>query len=290
MGLSDLRGLQKVATLIWGGKSYEFSPGVETHDVISNGISCRIPTKHTNSNSAEWSFSLDLDFNGSSSLNFTPIGKSTNVSLNSVWQNPSFKGAFLPDSRKVNESGFTASWDVLHLNRPYPQSFRGTTTGISQSAFGVDLIVPVDEYRKSMRSAKYASMFITLTFLIFFFVQILNKIRIHPIQYIIVGLALCAFYTLLIALSEHISFKISYLISSAAIISMISYYAHTIAKNKTITRVIALILMALYLFIYLIIQMQDYALLMGSIGLILVLGTVMYLSRKIDWYLISKNE
>ena len=154
----------------------------------------------------------------------------------------------------------------------------------------MNLIVPVDEYQKSMRSAKYAVMFITLTFLLFFFVQILNNVRIHPIQYIIVGLALCVFYTLLVALSEHIAFKYSYLISSVSIISMITLYAHSIAKNRRLTKVIGLILVLLYLFIYSIIQMQDYALLMGSIGLFLVLGTIMYLSRKIDWYSIKTKK
>ena len=150
----------------------------------------------------------------------------------------------------------------------------------------------MDEYQKSMRSAKYAAMFITLTFLLFFFVQILNNVRIHPIQYIIVGLALCVFYTLLIALSEHMSFKISYLISSFSILVMITLYAHSFAKNSRLTKLIGLILILLYLFIYSIIQMQDYALLMGSIGLFIVLAVIMYLSRKIDWYTIQpkKNE
>ena len=142
-----------------------------------------------------------------------------------------------------------------------------------------------------MRSAKYAVMFITLTFLIFFFVQILNKVRIHPIQYIIVGLALCVFYTLLIALSEHISFDTSYFISSVSIITMITLYSHSIAKNSRLTKIIGGILTLLYLFIYSILQMQDYALLMGSIGLFVVLGVVMYLSRKIDWYAVQgKNN
>ena len=290
LGLSDLRGIQENASFNWNGKQYDFNPGIESGDVISNGISCRIPIQPTDTSSTDWKFSLDLNFNGSSSLNFIPIGKSTSVSIKSAWKSPSFDGAFLPDSREINKDGFTAKWDVLHLNRPYPQSFRGATQGVFQSSFGVNLIVPIDEYQKSMRSAKYAAMFITLTFLLFFFVQILNHVRIHPIQYIIVGLALCVFYTLLIALSEHLSFQISYLISSVSIIVMITLYAHSIAKNRRLTKVIGLILMLLYLFIYSIIQMQDYALLMGSIGLFIVLATIMYLSRKIDWYAIQPKK
>jgi inner membrane protein len=195
----------------------------------------------------------------------------------------------LPDKRAVSSDGFTAEWKVLHLNRPYPQSIRGSAQGIDESSFGVNLIVPVDEYQKSTRSAKYAVMFITLTFLIFFFVQILNGVRIHPIQYIIVGLALCVFYILLIALSEHIPFKFSYLASSLAIIGLISFYAKSIFNNRKLTILIALILTILYLFIFSIIQMEDYALLMGSIGLFIVLAVVMYLSRKIDWFALKSQ-
>ena len=290
LGLSDLRGLQNKVSLNWSGKQYDFNPGVESNDVIKKGISCRIPVHSKKTGPTKNNFSLKLNFNGSSGLNFIPLGRSTNISIKSPWENPSFDGAFLPDDREITKNGFTAEWDVLHLNRPYPQSFRGSTYGIYQSSFGVNLIVPVDEYQKSMRSAKYAVMFITLTFLLFFFIQILNNVRIHPIQYIIVGLALCVFYTLLVALSEHIAFKFSYIISSISIISMITLYAHSIAKNRRLTKVIGLILVLLYLFIYSIIQLQDYALLMGSTGLFIVLAVIMYLSRKIDWYAINKKR
>jgi len=287
LGLSDLRSIQENISINWNDKNYFFNPGVESNDVIQNGISARIQMQNIDSLKTKTEFSLDLNFNGSSSLNFVPLGKLTKVAINSKWKNPSFTGAFLPDEREITTDGFSAHWKVLHLNRPYPQNFRGAVQGIYESSFGVNLIVPVDEYQKSTRSAKYAVMFITLTFLIFFFVQILNGVKIHPIQYIIVGLALCVFYTLLIALSEHIAFKYSYFISSIAIIALITLYAKSIFHNKKLTTLIALILTVLYLFIFSIIQMEDYALLMGSIGLFIVLATIMYLSRKIDWYAIK---
>lgn len=283
LGLSDLRSIQEAITLTWNKNQYFFKPGVESKDIIASGISTRLPFNNLDSSKVSL-FSISLNFNGSSKLNFIPLGKETKVNIQSKWQNPSFAGAFLPDERNINKDGFNAKWEVLHLNRPYPQSFKGATQGIYESAFGVNLIVPVDEYQKSMRSAKYAAIFITLTFLLFFFVQILNRVKIHPIQYIIVGLALCVFYTLLIALSEHISFKISYLISSISIISLITLYAKSIFNNNKLTTLMALILSLLYLFIFSIIQMEDYALLMGGVGLFIVLAIVMYLSRKIDWY------
>lgn len=290
LGLSDLRSIQENISVTWNNKSYFFNPGVESNDVIQNGISTRLPIIHEGNSTSKSEFSVDLNFNGSTSLNFVPLGKLTKVNIESKWKDPSFVGAFLPDKREIHADGFSANWEVIHLNRSYPQYFKGTIQGINESSFGVNLIVPVDEYQKSMRSAKYAVMFITLTFLIFFFVQILNGVKIHPIQYIIVGLALCVFYTLLIALSEHITFIYSYLISSLSIISLITLYARSIFGNNKLTALICLILVILYVFIYSIIQMEDFALLMGSFGLFIVLATVMYLSRKINWYVINAKE
>ncbi len=290
LGLTDLRSIQENVSVSWNGTDYAFNPGIEQNDVVHHGINTKVLINPRDSSFQNIDFSLTLNFNGSSSLNFIPLGKTTRVSMQSEWKDPSFDGAFLPDERTINEDGFTAKWEVLHLNRSYPQSFRNTVKGIDQSSFGVNLLMPVDSYQKSMRSAKYASMFVALTFLIFFFVQILNRVRIHPIQYIIVGFALTIFYTLLIALSEHISFLWSYLIASIAIIGLIVLYVKNIFKNSTLTRMMGLMLIILYLFIYIIIQSQDYALLMGSIGLFIVLSVVMYLSRNIDWYRIHEKD
>ena len=290
MGLSDLRSIQENIVLKWDNQTINFNPGTESKDVIENGISARLLMNDSIAFAEKYQFDVDLNINGSSGINFIPLGKVTEVKINSDWKNPKFDGAFLPDNRTVNADGFSADWKVLHLNRPYPQKFTGALQGVQESAFGVNLIVPVDEYQKSMRSAKYAALFITLTFLIFFFVQIMNGVRIHPIQYIFVGLGLCVFYTLLIALSEHISFQLSYIISSVAIIGLITLYAKTIIKKKRLTLLVCLILTILYIFIYSIIQMEDYALLMGSVGLFIVLAIVMYLSRKINWYDVNAGK
>ncbi len=290
LGLSDLRSIQEDVSVNWNGKNYAFNPGVEQKDVVEHGISTKVHIDPLDSSYQNIDFSLILNFNGSSSLNFIPLGKTTRVAIHSEWKDPSFDGAFLPDERTIDEDGFTAKWEVLHLNRSYPQSFRGAVGGINESSFGVNLLMPVDSYQKSMRSAKYASMFVALTFLIFFFVQILNKVRIHPLQYIMVGLALIIFYSLLIALSEHISFMWSYIIASIAIIGLIVLYVKNIFKSSTLTWMMGLMLLILYLFIYIIIQSQDYALLMGSIGLFIVLAVVMYLSRNIDWYRIHEKD
>lgn len=290
IGISDLRSIRENTSLRWNNDSLFFNPGIESTEIMESGISTFVQLSANDTITNKCTFEMQLNFNGSNYLKFIPLGKLTNVQIQSVWKNPSFTGAFLPETREVNEEGFKAEWKVLHLNRPYPQSFVGSANGIQESAFGVNLIVPVDEYQKSMRSAKYAVMFITLTFIIYFFVQVLLQVRIHPIQYIMIGLSLCLFYTLLIAISEHMSFAVSYLIAASSIITLITLYTKSVFKNKRLTGLIAMLLILLYVFIFTIIQMEDYALLMGSIGLFFVMTTAMYLSRKIDWYNTQKNQ
>jgi len=288
LGISDLRGIEKQIDLNWNGNLLSFNPGTVTNDIISTGINTRIPLVKSDSSSYAFNFSLDLK--GSQLLYFIPVGKVTNVTMNSTWSNPSFNGSFLPDSRKIDESGFEANWNVLHLNRNFPQSWIGSNYSISSSAFGVDLLLPVDNYQKSIRSIKYAILFIALTFMVFFFVEVLNKRFIHPVQYILVGLALIVFYTLLLSLSEHMKYNIAFIISALSTLFLISGYVKAILKSKPLTALIAGILFILYGFIFVIIQLQDYSLLIGSIGLFIILGIVMYFSRKIDWYDINMEK
>jgi len=283
IGIPDMRGIEDAIELKWDKNQYSFNPGLETNDVIANGVSTRINISGddiVNQNS----FSFKLNLRGSKELYFIPLGKTTEVELNAPWPDPSFQGAYLPDSSNITNKNFSANWQLLHLNRNYPQKWLGNQYNVSNSAFGVSLLVPVDHYQKSERSAKYAIMIIAFTFLIFFFVEVLNRIRIHPIQYFLVGLALIIFYTLLLAISEHISFNLSYIISSIATIAMVTLYSKSIYKNTKQTTITGLTLIILYGFIYVTLQLQDYALLMGSIGLFIVMAIVMYLSRKVNWY------
>jgi inner membrane protein len=287
LGISDLRSIQNDVFVNWNDQKLNFNPGLPSDDVVKSGISTNINISKT---FKKQQFKVNLKLNGSEGISFTPLGKTTKVSINSNWADPSFNGAFLPDNRKISNEGFTADWEVLHLNRNYPQEFTDNNNNILQSNFGLDLKLPVDEYQKSMRSVKYAVMFISLTFLFYFFSQIKQNVRIHPIQYLIIGLAICLFFTLLIALSEHMNFQYAYLIGSTAIISIITTYSFFIFKDKLITSLLAGILIMLYGFIYVIIQMQDFSLLIGSLGLFVILSSVMYLSRNIDWYHIGENN
>ena len=280
VGIPDMRGINQDIMLHWGDSVLPVIPGIPSQEISVSGIHCEVPVASLSG----VSFSFDLDLNGSHSLNFIPIGKDTRVSLVSTWNSPSFKGAFLPDDRKISKSGFTADWNILQLNRNYPQQWIGNQYSLAESAFGVELITPVDTYQKSMRSVKYAVLFIGLTFLVFFFAEVLTKVRIHPVNYLLTGVALCVFYSLLTALAEHISFELAYLVSGLIIITMIAIFAWSLYKNGRITLIVIATLVALYTYLYVILQLMDYSLLFGNIGLVIILGIIMYFSRKINWY------
>lgn len=282
IGLSDLRGLEKQVQLKWNNQRINFDPGVTSSQVIKSGIKAAVLL--SNADSLNDSFQLELDLKGSQSLYFTPVGKTSDVDLNSSWTNPSFNGAFLPDARNISETGFSSHWNVLHLNRNYPQIWTGNHFELDSSTFGVDLILPVDSYQKAYRSIHYAILFILFTFMVFFFIEVLNSVFIHPVQYLLVGIALIVFYTLLLSISEHLSYNTAFLISASATMLLIGGYVRAILKSTQLILLLTGILSILYIFIFVIIQLQDYALLIGSLGIFVILCIVMYFSRKIDWY------
>lgn len=280
VGISDMSGIKEFVKINWNNTEYVASPGVESKDVLESGISIS-PNIETGK---KHHFTFELNLKGSSSLLFSPVGKQTNVQLSSDWPTPSFTGHFLPVNREVQETGFNAKWSVLHLNRNFPQQWLGSKQEVSKSSFGVELLLPVDTYQKTMRTAKYAIMFILLTFLTFFMIELLSKKIIHPVQYLLIGLALLIFYSLLLSISEYVVFELAYLIASAAIISLITVYSYSVLSDKLKTGIIFGTLTILYGYLYILLQLQDYALLLGSIGLFMVLATVMYLTRNINWF------
>jgi inner membrane protein len=284
LGIADTRGVKEWSKAVFDGKPLAMGPGVPTADVVASGISAAI---QFNDSAGRHTFHLELDLNGSRQLNFTPVGKITTVTAHSQWQDPSFSGAFLPVERKVTEQGFTAKWKVLHLNRNYPQYWKSGAHDMSTSTFGVSLFSPVDIYQKSMRTAKYALMFIVFTFVSFFISEVVYRLRVHPVQYLLIGLAMIVFYALLLSISEQFSFGAAYLVSAAATIGLITGYARAILNNGAVTRMVGSILAILYAYLYVLLQLEDLALLMGSIGLFVVLSAVMYLTRKVDWYAVQ---
>lgn len=281
IGITDMKGIRTPIAIKWNQKELTVNPGMATNDVLKSGVSSPLAITTV---TEEYNFSVALNINGSSELKFVPVGKETNLTMQSNWSDPSFSGQFLPKEREVDADGFAAEWKVLHFNRNYPQQWLGNKHCILESSFGTNFLLPVDHYQKSMRTAKYAAMFIALTFLAFFIIEILNNKTIHPVQYIMIGLALVIFYTLLVSISEHLSFNVAYLAASAAIIGMITAYTRGFLANNKLALVIAVKLTVLYCFLFVVLQLQDYALLFGSVGLFVALGVAMYLTRNIDWY------
>lgn len=290
IGLSDLRGIRENVLVNWNAHTYKAEPGSLITDLIPSGVTVYIPD--LSESGRDIPFDFHLSFQGSENLSFVPLGSTTQVSIRSPWSSPSFNGNFLPNQRDVNENGFDAQWKVLQLNRNFPQSWTGSNYAhsLQESAFGVDLILPLDDYQKSMRSAKYAIMTIGLTFLIFFLVEILNGPRIHAFQYTLVGLSLCLFYVLLISISEHSNFNLAYGIATAAVVSMITLYSISVFRSIKIMTLLAVILTAVYGFVFVTLQLSDYALLLGSIGLTVILGATMYFTRNVNWYQIQSSK
>lgn len=290
VGISDLRGIRGNPVLKWDGQQLPFSGGSADASLFPGGVHVAIPFAPAPLAGERHSFSFDLRLNGSESISFLPFGGETVVELSSPWPDPSFSGAFLPDARTVTPQGFTARWNISSIGRNFPQQWRDSgdehknaVTTIGASAFGAGLFSPVGHYQKTERSVKYGVLFIILTFLTFFLYELLSPVTLHPVQYFLVGGALCLFYLLLLSISEQASFDIAYAVASIATVGLISAYGAALLRNRL--RVLGLcgVMSLLYGYLYVLLQLEDWALLMGSIGLFAILALVMYATRNVDW-------
>ncbi len=283
IGISDLRGISNNMMLNVNDVPTTAEAG-GSNDAIGQGLIMHLKNPESLINAQMATFNCVLMLNGSSNINFVPIGKTTQVEMIGLWKSPGFIGSFTPEYSLSNTS-FNAKWSVLHFNRNIPESWTDNEVkSISETSFGVNLVDTVDHYQQNMRSAKYSILFIALTFVVFFFVEIITRKPIHPIQYLLVGIALILFYSLLLSISEQLNFAIAYVIASLSTITLIVTYSHSIFKNKVQTAIMASILSLLYIFLYVVLQLEDVALLIGSIGLFVILAIIMFVSRKISWY------
>lgn len=284
IGVSDLRGITENINFTLDNKLYPVEAAGNYNRLMGKILVVSLNNADTLLTGQPLNFNCKIKLNGSSNINFIPIGKTSKVHVAGTWKSPGFIGNFSPE-HTITENGFDANWSVLRFNRSIPETWIDNQVDTFEDAsFSVNLIDPVNHYQQNMRSAKYAIMFIALTFVVFFFVEILTKKRIHPIQYLLVGIALILFYSLLLSISEQINFGIAYLIASIATIGLITAYTHSIFKNKMQTGGLAAMLCMLYIFLYVVLQLEDIALLIGSVGLFIILGIIMFFSRKINWY------
>ena len=285
---TNLKGIKSEMLLNLNSETYDFQSNFNTDSKNNNYLdtleSSFIKTQDL-SDAKDDNFKISISFNGTRQIDLIPIGKTTTMSMVSNWADPSFVGNYLPndETKEITKDGFKADWKVLHINRAFSQQHLNQIPNLNGFAFGTKFMVMVDEYQKSERSAKYGFLVIGLTFLIFFLIQTISKIDIHPFQYLMIGLALTMFYTLLVSISEHSNFLKAYLVAGISVIPLITLYSKSILKNIKFPILICLSLIALYTFIYVIIQLENYALLVGSIGLFVILALVMFVSRKIDW-------
>jgi inner membrane protein len=288
LAVSDLRGTRESLMLDWGGKKIQLQPGSQLPG-YTTGITA--PLANDQPIAAPMAFSIALDLNGSSGIFFAPFGVQNVVTLKSNWPDPGFRGAFLPSDRNVRPDGFDATWKISYYGRDYPQRWtsrsgneRFTTLAVSNSLFGTQFLRVLDAYRYVERSIKYGVLFFVLVFTTFFLFEVTAKQKIHPLQYLMVGAALCLFYLALLSASEFIGFTASYAIATVAATGLITWYCSYFLGGGARTLMIGGGLIGVYTFLYITLRQQDYALLMGTVALFILLGIVMWVTRKIDWY------
>ena len=304
IAISDTKGV-KEARLLIDGKEHALRPGSAEsvfEQMPLSASSFASITKNRNGgyasyrgnslvaelDPAEWApgakkeFSLHLRVNGSGPLLFSPMGRNCSLALKSSWPSPSFTGDILPDEREVTDSGFTASWHVMELNRPYPQSWQGEAFEIRGADIGVSLALPANFYQQVNRTAKYATLFIVIVLVSLLIAERISGAIVHPLQYIIASLALVMFYMLLLALSEHMPFPVAYLVSTLVITAMTAVYCGAVFRRRSATLGIGGVMLLSYAVIYGILQLESMALLFGTVVLLLLLGALMFATAKIN--------
>jgi inner membrane protein len=293
LGLSGVSGLKEAAALkIAGGPDIPFAPSVGFPATHLSGIHAKIAgagsalLPNPDQPIQPFAFTVDLAFNGSVSLSIAPVARETRVALASDWPHPSFSGAFLPDERQVTNTGFTATWKIPHLARSVPEAWSLAETGLERLqpfAFGVQMIDPVDFYSLINRAAKYAVMFVALAFMAVFCLELFSGRRVHAVQYLFTGIALVFFYVLLLSLAEHLGFTPAYLIASLATGVMLAVYVGAAMASFARGLVMLAVFAAIYGILYLILQLEDYALIAGaSLGFLALVG-VMFATLRVDW-------
>jgi len=286
--IPDLRGVKEQLQLTWGTETRPLLPGSKLRGFTS-GVFARVGGLRE---SEGWiPMRLELALNGSDGLSFAPVGEKNTVKLSSPWPDPSFQGAFLPSERKITPEGFEATWEVSYYGRDYAQQWIDleASTALNPSSanaslFGVNFLTGIDAYRNVERAIKYGALFLTLVFAAFFLFEILSALRIHPFQYALVGAAFCLFYLGLLSLSEFVVFGLAYLAAAGTTTLLITFYCAKVLHSGRRTAIVTGLLAAIYGFLYIALQLQDYSLLFGTAGLFAVLAVLIYLTRGIDWY------
>ncbi len=285
VGLSDTRAINRVDTFKWDGVEKKLTPGTRYQN-LATGFHAKLEGKDASfTPGTTRTLNLNMNIKGSESFLFTPLGETTRVNINSPWPHPSFTGNALPNERNVSDSGFTATWDIPHLARNYQQHWTSDKddTNLFEFTSGVSMFEPVSLYSQVTRAVKYGLLFIGLTFLTLFIFELAIARKLHVVQYGLIGVALSLFFLVLLSLSEHIDFMLAYACAAALTISMISTYVWMALGSFNRATMICLLLGLLYAVLYSLLQFEDFALLVGTGLLVLVLMILMFVTRKIQF-------
>ena len=290
LGVADPRGIARAVDVTWNGEVQSFVPALVGAGLFESGM--QAPAGGLGPDRTEpIAFALELDLKGTRELRLVPSAGESIVTLASSWPHPSFVGR-TPELPRLHDGGFQASWRVPSFGRGFPSEWTGSEPSVAQklqqqaqaAAFGVGLIQPVDIYVQADRAVKYAVLVILVTFVMAFLWEIASGVLLHPVQYIFVGFALCVFYLLLLSFAEHLGFDRAYAIAATATILLLSWYWSWALHGKARGALMACALSAVYGCLYLLLRLEDYALLAGSIGVFAMLALVMFLTRRVDWY------
>jgi len=313
-GVEDFKGLKSSPRLSWGNQTVELETDFNNLKLFPQTLTAPISIK--NIAETKQKFDLQFDLKGSTSLNFLPLAAQTQISVSGDWANPSFDGAFLPENRSVSANNFSAQWSIPSFSRKLPQAWTGNATSLylfdtnassdfantatypepaapsseanqvltNEDMVSINFLPEVNNYQKTTRVAKYGLLVILLTFTALLFTEIIKKQRIHIIQYILIGAAMVLFYSLLLAFSEQIGFNWAYVIAALATVSLIATFIKGIVKQTKTALVFAGILSTFYAFIFVLMQLRDLSLIVGTIGIFIILAVLMRFSTKINWY------
>lgn len=283
----DQRGVVSPSALSWNQSEVAFKPGANLHDATA-GMHAPLPELKLEQDARTLPFAFKMELRGMRALSFALLAEASEVRLQADWPHPSFTGQLLPEQREIGKDGFTAVWRAssfsYNVSGALDACRKGNCLALLECGVGFGLLTPVDVYQESERSIKYAELFIVLTFVVLVLFELLKRLRVHPIQYALVGAALLMFYLLLIALSEHIRFFLAYLSGALACTALLTCYFGAILHSRKFGLLLGSGLSLLYAVLYVILQAEDYAMLMGSLLLFGVLAALMLATRHFDWY------
>jgi inner membrane protein len=289
--IADVRGIRRASALRVGALELAFGPdngGVAGISAIAAPIALDAAAL-----AQPLPFAFELALAGSERLAALPLARQTDVAMQGSWPDPGFDGAFLPAERKIEANGFSASWQVLDLNRRVPQRWsehEAASLALADGAFGVGLVQPANPYQQNVRAGKYGVLFIALTFVAFFLFEVLRGLRVHPVQYLLVGVALCTFYVVLLALSEQAGFAIAYVCAAVSSVLMVGGYAAAVLAQRRAGWTLGALLGLIYALLYGLVSSEDHALLMGALALLATVALLMYLTRRVDWYAMAPRR